>query len=155
MQTQARPHSESWRWTKPLHWREEESAGLRLATFSITRGEDAGQCTLITLPGDGGGVQANVQRWLDQLHLPVFSQPEMADFLSRQEKLRTGSGLPVTIIDFSALKNPQERSGTSLLVAMITAENQTLFVKMSGGKELLEENREVFMKFFLSLSPGA
>jgi len=129
-QMQTRPHSVSWRWAKPLQWREEESAGLRLATFSITSGEEVGQCTLITLPGDGGGVQANVQRWLDQLHLPAFSQPEMADFLSRQKKLRTVNGLPVTIIDFAALK-------------------------MSGGKALLEKNREVFNEFSLSLSPGA
>jgi hypothetical protein len=155
MQMQTRPHSVSWRWERPLQWREEESAGLRLATFSITSGAEVGQCTLITLPGDGGGVQANVQRWLDQLHLPLFSQPELDDFLSRQKKMRTVSGLPVTIIDFASLNNPQDRSGTSLLVAVITGENQTLFVKMSGEKALLEKNREVFNKFSLSLSPGA
>ena len=155
MQMQTRPHSVSWRWAKPLQWREEESAGLRLATFSISSGEEVGQCTLIALSGDGGGVQANVQRWLDQLHLPVFTQPEMADFLSRQKKTRTVNGLPVTIIDFAALNNPQKRMGMSLLVAVITGENQTLFVKMSGEKALLEKNREVFNKFSLSLSPGA
>ncbi|MEI6613266.1 MAG: hypothetical protein WCL37_00040 [Chrysiogenales bacterium] len=152
---QAAPQETAWHWAMPSKWRKEGSSGLRLATFFIVDPEGTGQCTLIPLTGDGGGVQANVQRWLDQLHLPRFSQPEMADFLTIQKKVRTGSGLPVTIIDFTPLNNPQERSGTSLLVAVITGKNETLFVKMSGGKVLLKKNREVFSKFCLSLSPGA
>jgi hypothetical protein len=154
LQPQAGPSAASWRWVKPPQWREAAGAGLRLATFSIASREDAGQCTLVTLPGDGGGVQANVQRWLEQLHLPSFSRTEMADFLSRQIKIQTGSGLPVFIVDFTALNVPQQRPGPSLLVAMITDEGQTLFVKLSGGKALLGKNRKVFFDFCRSLSSG-
>lgn len=139
---------------KPPQWREAAGAGLRLATFSIASREDAGQCTLVTLPGDGGGIQANVQRWLEQLRLPSFSPGEMTDFLSRQAKIQTGSGLPVSVIDFTALNVPQERPGPGLMVVMITDAGQTLFVKMSGGKALLRENRKVFFDFCRSLSPG-
>jgi hypothetical protein len=154
IQTKARPHAESWLWVKPPQWREAAGAGLRLVTFSIAGREDAGQCTLVTLPGDGGGVQANVQRWLEQLRLPSFSPKEMMDFLSRQAKIQTGRGLPVSIIDFTALNVPQERPGPSLMVAMITDNGQTLFVKMSGAKALLRENRKVLFDFCRSLSPG-
>jgi hypothetical protein len=154
-QPQARTQSASWRWVKPLPWREEASAGLRLVTFYIGSREDSGQCTLIPLPGDGGGIQANVQRWLEQLQLPLFSPPELADFLGRQKKMQTQSGLPVDVIDFTTLSHPQARSGPSMLIAVIPGENQTLFVKMNGRRALLEKNREIFYEFCRSLSPGA
>jgi hypothetical protein len=152
---QGRPNVESWRWEKPRQWREEESSGLRLAAFSIPGREGSSECTLIPLPGDGGGVRANVQRWLEQLQLPAFSPPDLEDFLARQKKIFTGSGLPVMIIDFTALSPSPNRLAPSLLIAIIQAENQTLFVKMSGGKARLGENRGIFFKFCQSLSLGA
>jgi hypothetical protein len=145
----------TWCWEKPRPWREEGSSGLRLATFSFSDREKSGLCTLVPLSGDGGGVQANVQRWLAQLNLPQFSQPELAVFLKRQKTMQTGSGLPVTIIDLTTLGQTPEQSGASMMVAMISAENQTLFVKISGEKALLEKNRDVFLKFCRSLSQGA
>jgi len=144
----------AWRWEKPLRWREEASTGLRLATFSVSDLESTGQCTLVPLPGDGGGIQANVQRWLEQLSLPLFSPSELADFLSRQKKMRTNGGLPVMVIDFTTLGRRQEPSGASMLAAIISGENQTLFVKLRGARVLLEKNREVFAEFCRSLSPG-
>jgi hypothetical protein len=145
----------SWRWDKPLLWQEEKGDGLRLVTFLITGREGSAECALVALPGDGGGVEANVQRWLEQLNLPLFSPAELDDFITRQKKMRTESGLLVTVIDFTTLNQPQKRLGTSLLVAILASENQTLFIKMSGGKALLGENREVFYKFCQSLSLGA
>lgn len=151
---QAQPHSEFWRWEKPPQWQEEKGVNLRLVTFFITGREGSGECALITLPGAGGGTEANVQRWLEQLHLPLFSQLDLEDFLSRQKKLLTRSGLPVIVIDFTTLNYPQKHLGPSLLVGIIASENQTLFVKMSGGKALLKENREVFYEFCQSVIRG-
>ena len=144
----------AWSWEKPLRWREEASSGLRLATFSIADRESSGQCTLVPLPGDGGGIQANVQRWLEQLSLPLFSPSELTDFLSRQKKMRTNGGLPVMVIDFTTLGRRQEPSGASMLAAIISGENQTLFVKLRGARVLLEKNSEAFAEFCRSLSPG-
>lgn len=128
---------------------------MRLAAFSFADRENSGQCTLVSLSGDGGGVMANVQRWLEQLNLPQFSRQQMADFLKRQKTTQTGNGLPVTIVDFTILGRPLERSGSSMMIAMISAADQTLFVKISGEKALLEKNREAFLKFCRSLSQGA
>jgi hypothetical protein len=152
---QTQPLPGAWRWEKPLPWQEKVSAGLRLMTFSIADRESSGQCTLVSLPGDGGGIQANVQRWLEQLQLPVFSPQELDGFLRRQKKMQTKDGLPVVVIDFTTLGQPRQRPVMSMLVALVSAENQTLFVKLSGGTELLEKNREAFYKFCLSLSMGA
>ena len=149
----ALPQGEAWHWAKPVPWREEGNAGLRLATFSIAGQEGPGQCTLVPLPGDGGGIEANVQRWLEQLQLPLFSPREMADFLGRQKRLQTRDGLPVAVIDFTALGRRQPPAA-SMLAAMIADGNQTLFVKLSGGKALIEKNREDFYEFCRSLSRG-
>ena len=151
---QARPPAGSWRWENPRSWSAEASAGLRLATFLIPGPEGPGQCAIIPLPGDGGGVQRNVQRWLEQLRLPLFSPPELADFLGRQKIIQTAEGLPVTVIDFTTLSHPREPAGPSMLVAVVPSGDQTLFVKMSGGKDLLDKNREIFYKFCQSLSRG-
>jgi len=145
----------AWSWEKPLLWREEASDGLRLATFSIADRESSGQCTLVPLPGDGGGIQANVQRWLEQLNLPQPSTSELADFLSRQKQMRTNGDLPVMVIDFTTLSRRQERSGASMLVAIVSGENQTMFVKLCGARALVEKNRQAFAEFCRSLSPGA
>ncbi len=151
---QARPRDGAWRWEKPRHWREQENSGLRLATFTIADRGAMGQCTIVPLSGDGGGVEANVQRWLEQLHMPQISSPELDIFLGQQKKMQTSGGLPVMIIDFTTLSHNREHPEESMLVAIIMAGNQTLFVKLAGGKILLEKNRDVFYEFCRSLSRG-
>jgi len=148
----ARTEQTEWNWENPRQWRQETGTGLRLATFSIGGGNSKGQCALVPLPGDGGGIEANVLRWLTELDLPQFSTAELAGFLGRQNQLLSRDRRPVTIIDFTTLApgplNP------SLMVAIVPAGNQTLFVKLSGGKELLEKNRDIFLSFCRSLSRG-
>ena len=96
-----------------------------------------------------------MRRWLEQLQLPQFSSPELDDFLKQQKKMQTSDGLPVMVIDFTALGRGQEPAEESMLVAIITGENQTLFVKMDGGRIMLEKNREDFYEFCRSISRGA
>jgi len=148
------PPQGTWSWKKPLQWREEQNSGMRLASFHVADAEGTGQCTLVALPGDGGGAQANVQRWLEQLQLRPLSPSELADFLGKQKKMRTSKGLPVLVIDFTILSHQQNGAGVSMLVAMITGENQTLFAKLTGGKALLGKNKIIFYQFCQSLSQG-
>ena len=145
----------TWSWEKPHQWREEQSSGMRLASFQVADEEGSGQCTLVALPGDGGGAQANVQRWLEQLQLRPFSLRELADFLAKQKKMQTGKGLPILVVDFTILNNQQNGAGVSMLVAIITGENQTLFAKFTGGNALLGKNKIIFYKFCQSLFQGA
>lgn len=154
-QPPAPPQAGTWHWEKPSQWLEQGGNGLRLMTFSIADRDAPSQCAIIPLPGDGGGVQANVQRWLEQLRLPQISSAELANFLGRQKTMQTKGGLPVLIVDFTTLGPRRERSEASMLVAIITGGDQTLFVKWNGGKALLEKNREVFLAFCRSLRKGA
>jgi len=151
----ASPQARAWRWVKPSHWREQGGSGLRLATFAIADRGTAARCSIVPLAGDGGGVEANVRRWLDQLQVAQISSPELEVFLGQQKKMKTSDGLPVMVIDFTALGRGQEPAEESMLVAIIMGENQTLFVKMDGGRIMLEKNREDFYEFCRSISRGA
>ena len=128
---------------------------MRLETFSLSDREATAECTIVPLPGDGGGIEANVRRWLEQLQVPQLSSREMEEFLGRQEKKRTRSGLPVVIVDFTTLGRRQPQPEKSMLAAIIQDGAQTLFVKLSGARPLLEKNRDVFLAFCRSLSRGA
>jgi hypothetical protein len=148
----ARAEPGEWDWQKPSQWRQEAGTGLRLASFAVGDGDSQGLCTLVPLPGDGGGIEANVQRWLAELGLPPFSAKELSGFLGRQDKLFSRDRRQVTVFDFSTLV--PGRAEPSLLVAIVPAGDQTLFVKLSGGKELLQASRDVFLAFCRSLSRG-
>ena len=73
-----------------------------------------------------------------------ISSPELDVFLGQQKKMQTSDGLPVMVIDFTTLGRGQELAEESMLVAIITGENQTLFVKMDGARIMLEKNRDDF-----------
>jgi hypothetical protein len=151
----APPPVRAWRWAKPSHWQEQGSSGLRLATFAIADRGAVGRCSIVPLSGDGGGVEANVRRWLEQLHMTQISSTELDVFLGQQKKMQTSDGLPVMVIDFTMLVRAREPAEESMMVAIIMGENQTLFVKMDGRRDLLEKNREVFYEFSRSISRGA
>lgn len=151
----APPPERAWRWVTPREWREQDGSGLRLATFAIADRGVVGRCALVPLSGDGGGVEANVRRWLEQLQLTDISSPELDVFLGQQKKMQTSDGLPVVVIDFTTLGRGRELAEESMLVAIITGGNQTLFVKMDGARTMLEKNRDVFIEFCRSISRGA
>lgn len=64
-------------WATPVGWSELATSQLRQANFKVG---DAGQaeCYLTILAGDGGGLEANVNRWRKQMSLPEASAAEIA-----------------------------------------------------------------------------
>src|ERR1700732_1069632 len=56
-------------WTQPKNWQAQAQRPMRLATYVVP---DGGECGVYYFgPGQGGGVQANVERWVGQ-----FPEPE-------------------------------------------------------------------------------
>jgi len=64
-------------WTTPVGWSELATSQLRQANFKVG---DQGQaeCYLTILAGNGGGLEANVNRWRKQMSLPEASPAEIA-----------------------------------------------------------------------------
>ena len=126
-------------WTCPDGWVERPASDMRLATFLV--GPDNVECTIVSFPGDAGGVKPNVKRWLGQLQLEV-AEEDLDAFLKKQPATTTRGGLPCTMFDFSEL--PLESKGSSMLAGMAAAGSQTVFVKLMGPGPLLASEKKNF-----------
>jgi len=151
----ARPQ---WKWVTPDGWTEETpSLGMRIATFTINHENRSAECSVVVLPGEAGGLEANTGRWLNQIlpNLePVQAEQRVQELLATEEKLTTVSGWPVSLVDFSSLlPNPGD---ISIIAAIIRLKGDVLdssiFIKIFGEKSLLIENKGRFREFCRSFS---
>jgi len=148
-QTQAPASKLSLKWTKPDGWEEQAGSGMRLATLKVTHGNQSAICTMITLSGSAGGLEANVRRWFGQLKLAVPPGEEFTSFLNRQEHVHSEEGFEGVLVNLTEF-GPAE-DGSSMLAALFSLNNTTLFIKMTGPLELLTGEKDRFAQFCKSL----
>lgn len=129
-------------WTTPDGWQETPGSGMRLATFSMGSAEEVGQCTIVTLSGRAGGLNANVERWFGQLGLPVPGAEDFNAFLDGQEQLKTESGMSLVLVDFTGLTEVQTDRSDSMLVGVLSDAQKSIFVKLTGPISLLNGEKE-------------
>jgi len=128
------------KWDIPEGWTEESNtSSMRLATFSSGTGDDAILCTIVPLKGEAGGLQANVIRWLGQLKIQLQSEVELQKFLDSRTTFATKGNFPADLVDFTSLSPKPD--DISMMVGIVKISDTTLFIKMSGKKELLAKNR--------------
>lgn len=129
-------------WTVPEGWVEKSGSGLRLATFQSTD-DDPITCTLVSLAGDSGGTQANVHRWLRQLNIELSSE-DLTLFLQDQKDFRSDGDLPIRLIDVRSLQTGQDGRVPSLIAAIVSLDDKTIFVKMTGSLDAVTTHRQAF-----------
>lgn len=77
------------KWSKPESWNEESASTMRVANFSF--GENSlGVCYFTVLPGGGGGLVANVNRWRKQMGLDELNQSDVDALKEREFLLGNG-----------------------------------------------------------------
>ncbi len=85
------------RWTAPASWKAEAARPMRAATYSIPLAagdQGIAECVVNYFgPGQGGGVDANIERWKGQM-LGADGKPAVAKI-----DKRTGRGVPITVVD--------------------------------------------------------
>ena len=64
-------------WDLPAGWEELPPTPLRTANF-VVPGQDRLECYVTVLPGGGGGIAANVNRWRKQMGLDAISDADVA-----------------------------------------------------------------------------
>ena len=138
-------------WETPEGWVEKKGSGLRLATFTGTDSQAPVETTIVTLSGPAGGVSANVERWMRQLKIPVPDPKTLNDFIDRQERFSTVSGLPVVLVDLTQLQDDASADTPGMIAAVIEQKNAQIFVKMTGGKDSLLQNLGRFKNFVKSI----
>ena len=136
------------RWTVPPGWTEQGGTQMRLVTFKV--GAEGAECVITIFPGDVGGLEANLRRWLGQLQVTV-GDAEVARFARAPETFQSDGALPCLVYDFGTLL-PADRAD-SLLAAVVPLEGSTAFVKFGGPRILLDAEKENFRALCRSLKP--
>jgi hypothetical protein len=130
------------RWVMPIGWADEGARPMHVATFTAGA---ATECTLSVLKGVGGGVEANLGRWCEQMGRPALAAPALAA-LPRLKVL--GAEAPLLEVASGAPKN-------SLLLGVVCRrKDDTVFVKMVGPEPEVRAERERFLAFCASLEEG-
>lgn len=139
------------RWTVPAGWKTEAAQPMRAATYSVAAapGDKAGGECIVSFfgAGQGGSVDANIERWRNQIQGPD-GQPAKADIAKQ-----TVRGLSVTTIDSSgeyrAMGGPMMSKlppvpGFRMLAAIVEGPGGNVFVKCTGPAKTIAANQQRF-----------
>ena len=142
-------------WETPNGWKEAPAgasgmAGMRLINLAFGPAGE-GECYLSAMPGAAGGLAANVNRWRTQMGLPEMSEEELAKlpkktFLGREATFVSFDG------DFKGMDAASAKTGYRMVGLVQPAPEFTLFVKMTGPKELVAANEAAFDQFCQSIA---
>ncbi|MCB1204174.1 MAG: hypothetical protein KDN18_07930 [Verrucomicrobiae bacterium] len=133
-----------------------EKAGSMMRDLNFTFGANGeGECYIARLPGAGGGLSANVNRWRSQMGAQPLSDEEVNALPTRPL-----FGQPARFITVDGTFSPGMGSNQTFpnyrLIGLILASDAgAVFVKMTGPKELVEQNSAAFDQFVSSLGVNA
>jgi hypothetical protein len=144
------------RWSAPAGWTSQGTLPMRAATYSVVAvsgDRDNAECGIYFFgAGQGGSVEANIERWKGQ-----FRGPDKSPATARVAK-RAVRGIPITTIDVSG-----EYSGTGgpfgggplkpgyrLLGAIVEGPGGNIFVKFTGPAKTITSNQQKFDQLLAS-----
>jgi len=136
----------TFRFELPATWRREQpSSGMRLAQAVVPGEAGPGELAVFHFgAGQGGGVEANFERWLGQVEQAKGSSPERGDFAAGEFKVTwidaRGTLLPSNMGSGPATPQP----GFRLLGAVVEGEGGPWFFKVTGPESTLASEREAF-----------
>jgi hypothetical protein len=129
---------------------------MRLATYTVAPGAECG--VYFFGEGQGGSVQANLDRWIGQF--------EQADGKPSKDAAkvvkRTVHGLPITTVDvlgaYTGMGGPTAQPGPAmpgyrLLGAIVEAPQGSIFLKFIGPAKTIAANQAAFDKMIASFEP--
>jgi len=141
-------------WVKPGRWIAELASGMRLATYVIPAapGVETATCKVYYFgPGQGGGTDANIERWVGEFENP--GRP-----VRRERKI---GGMSVTQIEVSGTYTAHAgmggggsetpTPGWTLLGAIVEGPNGALFFKLTGPSGTVAPAKKEFDALLASL----
>jgi hypothetical protein len=144
--------SGSVQWTAPARWEAKPASGMRAATYIIpaAKGDSEGaECAVFV--NLGGGVQANITRWIGQ-----FEKTDGAP----NQKSETINELPVTTVDVTGTfkgggpmigQPSMSKAGYRLLGAIVEGPEGDIFFKLTGPSKTVAAAQEEFQAMLKSL----
>ena len=151
-------------WTPPASWKSLGSRPMRAATYAVpaTAGDkEDGECAVYYFgPGQGGSVEANLDRWTKQFEQADGKPSSQA----AQVKKRTVHGIAVTTVDvsgtYSGMGGPMAASksvkpGYRLLGAIAEAQEGAVFFKFTGPAKTVAAQQAKFGSLIESLKSAS
>jgi hypothetical protein len=138
-------------WTAPPEWKAQAERPMRAATYSIPAAKGDSEPAELAVfyfgQSSGGGVDANVKRWIDQF--------QKADGTSAAKeakvKKETISGLPATAVDVkgtyaggSMMGPSAPKPGYRLIGAIVEGPGGNVFFKLTGPEKAIAEIKPDF-----------
>ncbi len=142
------PTTVKFEWDVPEGWEDAGKTSMRLGNFTITDGPGV-QCYVTLLGGAAGGMEANINRWQDQLGQPALSSEEI-DAMPKTKVL--GEEIPVLDVagTYQGMSGGANENSRLLGVARHLGE-KSIFVKMIGPDEAVAAQKDNFIAFCNSL----
>jgi hypothetical protein len=146
-------------WVDPPDWKRSEKGGMmRKATYVVPHApgdkEDGDLGVFYFGPGQGGGLEANVDRWVKQFKGTKVEDVKRAD--------RSIGGLKAHTVEIASGtydagpmgggKGPKE--GYALLGAIVDAPSGSYFFKLVGPKATVTKARKSFLALLDSIKAG-
>lgn len=138
-------------WTKPEAWTEAPASQMRVANFTAGP-EGKVEAYLTVLPGGGGGVESNLNRWRKQMGLEPFSPEEVAA-LERVQVVGHEAVVADIAGTFKGMSGDQNNENYRMLGAIFEHDGAAVFAKMTGPADAVAAERENFLAFVKSLQP--
>ena len=148
-------------WTPPASWKAEAQRPMRLATYTVPLAPgDAGvaECGVYYFgQGQGGSVDANLDRWIGQFTQPDGKPSKSAAKIGK----RSLHGLKLTTVDVSgsytgmggpAMQAGKPQPGYRLLGAIVEGPQGSVFFKFTGPANTVAKNQAAFEKMLDSLA---
>ncbi|MBN1208904.1 MAG: hypothetical protein JXB05_28860 [Myxococcaceae bacterium] len=141
-------------WTAPSDWPTAGERPMRVVTYRIpaAKGDtEGGELAVFYFgAGKGGGVDANVKRWVKQFQKPDGSSVEK-DAKTKQEKI---AGFPVTVVDVKGTYNgggpmmgpASPKPGFRLIGAIVEGPEGAVFFKLTGPEKTVAGVEKTFRK---------
>jgi hypothetical protein len=145
-------------WTVPSAWVTAGPRPMRVATYQIGEGAATAECAVVYFGlGQGGEIQANINRWIGQ-----FAQPDGSDSKSKARIDNVSvAGLKMTTIDLAGTYvggmggsmpgQAVQHAGWRLLGAIIEAPQGPVFFKLTGPDASVDAARADFDRLIASV----
>ena len=143
----------------PTEWTEQTpSSSMRKGQYALPKAEgdsEDGELAVFYFgPGQGGSVEANIDRWIGQI--------SQADGSSSKDKAKINKkeigGMPLTLVDVSGtysagmMSNAPPRQGYRLLAAVAETSDGPWFFKLTGPEKTIAKWSSSFDQFIGSFS---
>ena len=151
-------------WTEPKGWTAQGPKPMRVSTHQVpaAKGDpEGGELAVFYFgPNQGGGVDANVQRWLGQFRRPDGAPLQEKDWTRKTEKQ---AGLNVIRVDARgtyAGGGPMSggpaapKPGFRLLGAIVEGPQGAVFFKLTGPEKTVAAAEKDFRALLASLKKG-